>query len=259
MNKSGSQASEFKIYVLSLFPDLISGALSHSITGRAIAEDRVDLRLINIRDYGIGRYKKVDDRLYGGGTGMLMRADVLANCLEDLRAQGLNLESAARYYLSPRGRVFKQQEAKCWAAKKQDLVFLCGHYEGVDQRFLDYYDFEEISLGDFVLTGGEIAVATMLDALIRLLPVVLPTRSAFEHESHYQAQLEEAQFTMPEKWRELEVPEVLRSGHHANIETYRAMNSLEVTMRQRPDLFDQIEFDEQTLADFSRYLLSKET
>lgn len=246
-----------RVHLLSLFPEQVRSALSQSITGRAMAEGKLDLHCVQIRDFAEPPYYKVDDRLYGGGRGMLLRCEVLEKAFLSLGEAARDPSRTRRFFLSPRGLRFSQEEARTWVREGKELIFLCGHYEGVDQRFLDCYEFEEISLGDFVLTGGELPAAVMIDACARLLPGVLPASAAFEHESHYEGLLEEGQYTMPACWRSREVPSVLLSGHHAKIERYRRLASLRETLLRRPDLFDRASFSAEEFEELAEFLLSE--
>ncbi len=242
------------IHVLTLFPEMIEAQLLTSVTGRAHEKGLWSLNLVQIRDFSQGRYNKVDDRLYGGGKGMLMQADVLDRAIQSVAARGVDLKSIPRLFLSPRGKRFTQKTAQA-LAQYEDLLFLCGHYEGVDQRFLDAYQFMEVSLGDFVLTGGEIACSAMIDATLRMLPGVLPDASAYEAESHFAGRLESAQYTQPPVWAGREVPSLLRSGHHRLIEQAKSAESLWETLKKRPDLLENEPVKDEEWKNLEAYLL----
>lgn len=251
--------------VLTLFPDKIAQGLNYSIIGRAIQNNLIELNLVNIRDFAINDYGQVDDKLYGGGTGMLMMSEPILQAwlsiyksdnkdilpdrqneltIEDLQDERRKISHDRIIFLSPKGKTFNQKMAQ-ELSKEENLVFLCGHYEGVDQRVLDVLQVEEISLGDFILTGGETAVTVMIDAIGRLIPGVLPNEEAHQKESHSEGLLEEAQYTRPAVWRGLEVPEILLSGHHEKIEKYRKSNSLLETFKKRPDLIQETALNEE--------------
>lgn len=230
-----------KIDVMTLFPELIENVLLTSITGRAHTDGMWELKTWNIRDYADNSYGRVDDTLYGGGRGMLMQCEPIRRCWDAVVAHtAADAEREPRLiFSSPKGRVFDQTLAK-ELSEEDHLVFLCGHYEGVDDRVLEYLNAEEISLGDFVMTGGELAVTAMADAILRMVPGVLPSEDAFQDESHYDGLLETRQYTKPATWEGREVPEVLLSGHHARIEKTRHRDSLRETYLKRPDLLDNI-------------------
>ena len=227
------------ISVLSLFPDLIRQFVGSSITGRALQAGLFELETIQIRDYAVNRYGKVDDYCFGGGVGMLMMAEPIwqawqTACQKDLPSEG----KRRSVYLSPRGRIFDQAKA-AELSQIDHLVLICGHYEGVDQRVLDEVADEELSIGDYVLTGGELAACVVIDALLRLLPGVLPDAEAYSRESHMSGLLEYPQYTRPAIWHGQKVPEVLVSGHQANIERWQHLAALRETLRRRPDLFQK--------------------
>ena len=203
--------------VLTLFPDLIEQMLQTSITGRALDAGLFQLQTFNIRDYAVNEYGKVDDTLCGGGTGMLMMCQPIYEAWQAAVGSTKAPSGAVRtLFLSPKGRVFNQ-EMIADLIESEHLIFLCGHYEGVDQRVLDELAVEEVSLGDFVLTGGELAAGVMIDAMVRQLPGVLPHAAAFREESHYAGRLECRQYTKPQSWRGRDVPPVLLSGHHKRL------------------------------------------
>ena len=225
-------------HILTLFPEMVMGGLNTSITGRAIDKGLISVEAVNIRDYSKDKHHHVDDAPYGGGAGMVMQPEPIYDAYEALAAR--TGKRPRVIYLTPQGQVFNQKIAE-ELAKEEDLVFLCGHYEGIDQRFIDECVDEEISIGDFVLTGGEIPAMAVADAVCRMVPGVLPDEEAFTAESHWDGLLEHPQYTRPENWRGREVPEVLLSGHHANIEAWRREMSLRRTKKDRPDLFAQFQ------------------
>ena len=222
-----------RFHVLTLFPEMIEQGLGTSITGRAMEKGLVSLNAVNIRDYAANKHRKVDDYTYGGGAGMLMQAQpVYDACM----AVQNSLEKPARVvYMSPQGKTLCQQRLR-ELAEHEYICILCGHYEGVDQRLLDAFIDEEISIGDYVLTGGELPAMVFADALCRMVPGVLSNNECFTEESHFSGLLEYPQYTKPAEWRGREVPEVLLSGHHANIARWRAEKSVEVTRQKRPDM-----------------------
>ncbi len=233
-----------KFSVLTLFPECVQSAVQTSITGRALKAGLFHFETIDIRAYAQNRYGKIDDALYGGGRGMLMMAHPVYQAWQAARQQTLGKDLRQKtIYLSPKGAVFNQSMAKTLATYDH-LVLLCGHYEGVDQRVLDAIEAQEVSIGDYVLTGGELGAAVLMDAIIRLLPGVLPESAAYEIESHYQAGLECCHYTKPAVWENREVPSVLQSGHHERIKRYQQLDGWLETWQKRPDLFADIELNE---------------
>lgn len=230
------------ISVLTLFPELIRTVVGSSITGRAQQNDLFELETIQIRDFAVNQYGKVDDYCFGGGTGMLMMAEPVFNAWQS--ACKTDKASRRTIFLSPRGHVFDQAKA-VELASYDHLIFLCGHYEGIDQRVVDEIIDEELSIGDYVLTGGELAACVVIDALLRLVPGVLPNEEAFSKESHMNGLLEYPQYTRPAKWHGQRVPDVLLSGHQARIEQWQQLQSLQQTMKLRPDLFAKIKLTEE--------------
>jgi tRNA (guanine37-N1)-methyltransferase len=230
-------------WVLSLFPEMFPGPLGFSLAGRALEKGIWRLNSVNIRDYATDRHKTVDDTPMGGGPGMVLRPDVVGPALDDVisRAQrdfadsGLDVDPRV-VYLSPRGRRFDQAAAKAYA-EAPGLVLLCGRFEGLDQRVLDARNVEEVSLGDFVLSGGELPALTLMDAVIRLLPGVIGDPAALEEESFARDLLEYPQYTRPKEWEGRMVPEVLTSGHHENVRKWRLAQAEELTKARRPDLW----------------------
>ena len=230
-----------RIDIMTLFPDLVETVLSESIIGRARKGGILDIRTYNIRDYSEDKHRRVDDTPYGGGKGMLMAAPPIYNCYTALLSDsdGKVYENTRRVYMSPRGKTFTQDMAKEMSACDR-IIVLCGHYEGVDQRIIDEIIDEEISIGDFVLTGGEIPACILADAVGRLVPGVLSEAECFEKESFEDGLLEYPQYTRPAVFHGVEVPEVLLSGHHANIEKWRHEKSVEITKKNRPDLAEKL-------------------
>ena len=224
--------------LLTLFPDMIKNGMNTSITGKAIEKGLMDLDVRNIRDYTLDKHLHVDDAPYGGGAGMVMQAEPIYRAYNDL-----NLKKKTRViYVTPQGRVFNQQIAT-ELAKEEELVFLCGHYEGIDERVLDLIATDFISIGDYVLTGGELPAMVMMDAISRLVPGVLHNDESAQDESFADNLLEYPQYTRPEVFEGVRVPDVLLSGHHANIAKWRREQSLLRTYQRRPDLFNQVELD----------------
>ena len=232
--------------VLTLFTDMVRSCMSTSIMGRAIESGKISLDILDIRDFSEDkRHRRVDDYPYGGGAGMVMEPGPVYRACEAARA--LHPESRARLiYLSPIGRTFNQEIAK-ELAQEDNLIFLCGHYEGIDERALEAEVDDYISLGDFVLTGGELPAIAIMDAVARLLPGVLNNDSSAEDESFEGNTLEYPQYTRPEVFMDRAVPEILLSGHHANIERWRREQSLLRTKRLRPDLFEKVELDKKDI------------
>lgn len=226
--------------LLSLFPEQVRNFLSESITGRALEKQLFTLETVQIRSFVTNRYGKVDDTLFGGGTGMLMQCEPIYNAWRATKKS----ETAHTIFLSPKGKVFNQAKA-LELAKHEELILICGHYEGVDQRVIDEIVDEEISIGDYVLTGGEIAACVVIDAIARLLPGVLPDSSAYEEESHMAGVLEAPQYTRPEIWHERRVPKILLSGHHEKIRQWRRLAGLYDTWQKRPDLFEALQLSEE--------------
>lgn len=223
-----------RIDILTLFPEMLAPALDHSIIGRARKKGLLQVCCHQLRDFAQDRGGRVDDTVFGGGKGMLLAAEPLARGIDAL-AEHLGFLPHI-LYMSPRGPVLTQEKARR-LAELPGLLLLCGHYEGVDQRLLDEYQAEEISIGDYVLTGGELPAAILTDAVSRMLPGVLSDQACFTEESHFSGLLEYPQYTRPEVWRGRPVPPVLLSGHHGNIAKWRREESLSVTKKNRPDLY----------------------
>ena len=221
--------------VLTLFPQMLEAVLLDSITGRAVERGLLSMNFINIRDYSTDKHRRVDDYPYGGGQGMVMQIEPVVRAYRDI------VQSVSRpplcIYLSPQGRLFDQAMAGRLAADFSHIVLLCGHYEGVDERIIEEIVDLELSVGDYVLTGGEIPAMAVIDAVSRLVPGVLASEESYSRESLYDGLLEYPQYTRPEEFEGKRVPEVLLSGHHANIEKWRMEQSILRTKQKRPDLW----------------------
>ena len=220
-----------KINVLTLFPEMFS-AVTGSILGKAAEKGLLEFNFINIRDFSNDKHKKADDYPFGGGPGMVMLADPIFGALNSIDAKGKKC-----IYMSPRGRVLNQEMIQN-LSQEEELTILCGHYEGVDQRVLDYWDMEEISIGDYVLTGGELAAMVLVDSVARMIPGVLAGEDSAMEESIYSGLLEYPQYTKPRSYEGMDVPEVLVSGNHKLIHLWKFEKSLELTKKNRPDLFE---------------------
>ena len=223
--------------VLTLFPEMFPGPLGLSLAGKALAAGLWELQVLNPRDFATDRHQTVDDKPYGGGTGMVMRADVLGRALDHARNV---LPQAQMIYLSPRGEALKQKRVQALSA--QDVILLCGRFEGVDQRIIEHYQMLELSLGDFVLSGGELAAMSLLDAAVRLLPGVIGNTCALAEESfgaeeNYAGLLEYPHYTRPPLWNEMSVPETLISGNHERIRAWRREQAERITQMRRQDLW----------------------
>ena len=225
-----------KIELATLFPAMCEAVLSESIIGRARKAGFIEINCHNIRDYTLDKHNRVDDAPYGGGMGMLMQAQPIYDCY---KAVCEKCETKPRaIYLSPQGKTLTQEMCK-ELAKEECLFLLCGHYEGVDERVLEKIGFEEVSIGDYVLTGGELPALVLIDSVSRMVDGVLPSEECFTEESHYSGLLEYPQYTRPEVWEDMSVPEVLMSGHHANIAKWRHEKAVERTKAKRPDLYEK--------------------
>jgi tRNA (guanine37-N1)-methyltransferase len=224
------------IEIATLFPEMCEAVLSASIIGRARAKGAITVRCHQIRDYTLDKHNRVDDSPFGGGMGMVMQAQPVYDCWKAVREQSeLPMHTI---YLSPKGKTLTQQRVR-ELSQMPRLFLLCGHYEGIDQRVLDRITDEEISVGDYVVTGGELPALILTDAVARMCPDVLPAPDAYEEESHYSGLLEYPQYTRPETWEGESVPPVLLSGHHKNIAAWRAEQSAQITRERRPDLWEK--------------------
>lgn len=227
-----------RIDILTLFPEMCSGVYSQSIVGRAINKNIIEVYSHNIRDYTLNKHKNVDDTPYGGGMGMLMMAQPIYDCFHNVTKEFSSKPHVV--YMSPQGKVLTQQKA-VELSKLDNLVILCGHYEGVDERVLEEIVDEEISIGDYVLTGGELPALVLIDCVSRMIEGVLPNEEAYSGESIYNGLLEHPQYTKPYTWNGKNVPDVLISGHHANIEKWKREQSLKRTLEKRPELLETAE------------------
>lgn len=230
-----------QFYIMTLFPEMVMQGLSTSIIGRAVNKGLLSIEAVNIRDYAFNKHSSVDDYPYGGGAGMLMQAEPVYQCYRALEEK-MNKKPRV-VYLSPQGKTFNQTMAEEFA-QEEELVFLCGHYEGIDERVLEEIVTDYVSIGDYVLTGGELPAMIMVDAISRLVPGVLHNDVSAEFESFQDNLLEYPQYSRPEMWHDKKVPEVLMSGHHANIEKWRREQSVIRTARNRPDLLKKAELTE---------------
>lgn len=228
-----------KIDILTLFPEMCNSVLNESIIGRARKKGLIDIECHQIRDYTYDKHKRVDDTVYGPGMGMLMKAEPIARCFESICEK--RKKRPKFIYMSPQGKPLTQNKVK-ELAKEKNISILCGHYEGVDERLIEKYIDEQISIGDFVVTGGELPALILTDAISRIIPGVLSNPECFEEESHYNGLLEYPQYTKPAIWRNQPVPEVLLSGHHENIKKWRMEQSIIRTKKFRPDLLRDAKF-----------------
>ena len=231
---------------MTLFPEMVMGGLNNSIIKRAMEKELISIEAVNIRDYTLDKHKKVDDYPFGGGAGMLMQAQPVYDCYKAVIAKISGKAESDAFtdktrvlYMSPQGKTFHQTMAK-ELSEEENLIFLCGHYEGIDQRVLDKIGVEEVSVGDYVLTGGELPAMVMIDTIARLVPGVLNNDASSVDESFSEGMLEYPQYTRPEVWEGERVPEVLLSGHHANIEKWRKEMAYKNTKDKRPDLLKTI-------------------
>ncbi|MEC9198414.1 MAG: tRNA (guanosine(37)-N1)-methyltransferase TrmD [Pseudomonadota bacterium] len=235
MDPNPELAGVWTARIISLFPETFPGILGESLTGKALREGRWQLETIGLRDYGVGKHKNVDDTPAGGGAGMVLRPDVVGNAIEDAMAGARG--NWPILYMSPRGKRIDQQMARN-LSRCDGVTILCGRFEGVDERVLEHYGIQEVSLGDFVMTGGEIAAYALLDATVRLLPGVLGNAESIEEESFSNGMLEHPQYTRPAEWKGREIPPVLMSGHHGKVAEWRKEESERITRERRPDLLE---------------------
>lgn len=235
---------------------MVEQVLNTSIIGRAIASGFLTVKTKNIRDNARAAYAKVDDAMFGGGTGMLMLCDPIYDSYVEITKDYPAKSKPHTIFMSPRGKVFDQTKA-IELSRLENIIFLCGHYEGVDERVIEEIVDEEISIGDYVLTGGELPACVVIDAISRLVPGVLPNEDAFNFESHMNNGLEHPQYTRPAVWRGRKVPDILLSGHHEKIRKYNRIQGLYETMTRRPDLFDKIKVSEDDLQEIISLIKSK--
>jgi tRNA (guanine37-N1)-methyltransferase len=221
------------IHVLTLFPGMFPPVLSESMLGKANEKGILELDIIDIRDFTLNKHKKTDDTPFGGGAGMVMNADPIFRALEDIDVQGKRI-----LYMSPRGKLLDQAMIE-ELAELEELTILCGHYEGVDQRVLDHWSMEEVSIGDYILTGGELPAMVLIDSVARLIPDVLGSPESLMEESIYSGLLEYPHYTKPREYRGMEVPEILVSGNHRKSHLWKLEQSLRLTRQRRPDLFER--------------------
>ena len=223
----------WKANILTLYPDIYPGYLGYSLLGKALEKKIWELNIYNLRDFGEGKHKTVDDKPFGGGAGMIIKPNILGNAIAETLIK--NHDQQKLVYLSPKGKPFKQVDAEKFS-QSNGVSILCGHFEGIDQRVIDIYEVEEISMGDYVLTGGEVASFAFLDAIIRLLPGVLGNEISIKDESFSDNLLEYPQYTKPQEYKNIKVPDVLLSGNHEKIAEWRREKSIEITEKNRPDL-----------------------
>ena len=228
-------------HILTLFPEMVMQGLNTSIIGRAVDREYISIEAVNIRDYTQDKHGKVDDYTYGGGAGMLMQAqpvyDACVAVQDKIAQRNQGAKKARIIYVTPQGKTFHQEMAKEFA-NEEDLIFLCGHYEGIDERVLEEVVTDHVSIGDYVLTGGELPAMVMVDAIARLVPGVLHNSDSAVTESFYDGLLEYPQYSRPEIWRDKKVPEILLSGDHAKVDAWRLEQSIERTKKLRPDLYE---------------------
>lgn len=244
-----------RIDIMTLFPEMCERVLDESIIGRARRNGIISVECHNIRDYSDDKHRHVDDMPYGGGQGMLMKPEPIAACFDAIREQCSS--RPLLIYLSPKGEVFNQSIAR-ELLNRDNICLLCGHYEGIDQRVIDSLVDRELSVGDYVLTGGELPALIVVDAVCRMVPGVLAENVCFEEESHYAGLLEHPQYTRPPVWNGMSVPDELLSGHHARIAGWKRMKSLEQTAKYRPDLLKGIELTERETAELRSQNLLKD-
>ncbi len=242
-----------QFYIMTLFPEMVKDGLNTSIIGRAAAKGLLSIEAVDIRDYAFNKHHSVDDYPYGGGAGMLMQAEPVYQCYQAVAEKAGKRPRVV--YLSPQGQTFNQKMAEDFA-QEEELVLLCGHYEGIDERVLEEIVTDYVSIGDYVLTGGELPAMIMVDAISRLVPGVLHNDVSAEFESFQDNLLEYPQYSRPEVWHEKRVPEVLMSGHHANIEKWRREQSVIRTARNRPDLLERADLNQEEKELVKEILLS---
>ena len=233
-----------RIDILTLFPEMCNSVLGESIIGRARQSGKVEINCIDIRDYTLDKHRRVDDKPYGGGMGMVMAPQPIYDCFQALCDEiG---ERPHLIYLTPQGKTLTQDRVKA-LSQLNNIALLCGHYEGIDERVIEELKPEEISVGDYVLTGGELPALIVADSVSRMLPGVLSDDECFEEESHFNSLLEYPQYTHPSVWKDREVPQVLLSGHHANVDKWRRERSLERTFYRRPDMLENADLSKEDI------------
>lgn len=238
-----------RIDIMTLFPDMCNSVLGESIIGRARSSGKVEINCVDIRNYTLDKHRRVDDKPYGGGMGMVMAPQPIFDCFQAICGEiGTNPHLI---YMTPQGKTLTQARVK-ELSRLDNIVILCGHYEGIDERVIEALEPEEISVGDYVLTGGELPALIVADAVSRMLPGVLSDDECFEEESHFNSLLEYPQYTHPAEWQGRQVPDVLLSGHHAKVDEWRRERSLERTFNRRPDMLENAQ-----LTDRDRQFLSK--
>ncbi|MDR6264827.1 tRNA (guanosine(37)-N1)-methyltransferase TrmD [Roseobacter sp. N2S] len=243
MTNTPDIAGAWRVKVITLFPDAFPGVLGHSLIGKALQDGKWALDPIDLRQFGTGKHRDVDDTPAGGGAGMVLKADVVGAAFDAARpGTPVDQHRWPVIYLSPRGKPFTQAMAQQFS-KAEGMTLLCGRFEGVDERVLEEYNVQEVSLGDFVLTGGEIAAQALIDATVRLLPDVLGNAASTEEESHSNGLLEHPQYTRPAEWKGRTIPETLTSGHHGNVEKWRREQSEKITRSRRPDMWAAYQAD----------------
>jgi len=235
-DKEAEQRAAWSAHVLTLFPDMFPGPVGQSLAGRGLKDGAWELQVTQIRDHAVGKHLNVDDSPFGGGAGMVMRPDVLGSAID--QAKAVSGKDKRLIYFSPRGRVLDQEMVR-ELSEEPGVILVCGRFEGVDQRVLDARNVEEVSLGDFILSGGEVAALALLDAVVRLLPGVTGNVESLEDESFETGLLEYPHYTRPAVWEDRSVPEVLLSGHHEKIKDWRKRQSMELTKQRRADLWDR--------------------
>lgn len=239
-----------KIDILTLFPEMFA-PLKVSMLGRAAEKGLIDVRLTDIRDFTKDKHNRTDDYPFGGGQGMVMMADPIFGALQSVSAKNKKI-----IYMSPKGQILNQKKIR-ELSKLEEIVVLCGHYEGIDERIIDYWDIEEISIGDYILTGGEPAAIVLVDSIARMIPGVLSKEESVMEESIYSGLLEYPQYTQPRSYEGMDVPDVLLSGHHENIHLWKFEESLRITRKRRPDLFEKFLNSEIELSKKERLVLEK--
>ena len=238
-----------RIDIMTLFPDMCNSVLGESIIGRARASGKVEINCVDIREYTLDKHRRVDDKPYGGGMGMVMAPQPIFDCYQAICSE---IGSKPHLiYMTPQGKTLTQERVK-ELSELDNIVILCGHYEGIDERVIEALEPEEISVGDYVLTGGELPALIVADSVSRMLPGVLSDDECFEEESHFNSLLEYPQYTHPAEWQGRQVPDILLSGHHAKVEEWRRERSLERTFNRRPDMLENAQ-----LTDKDRQFLSK--